>query len=80
VETVLDELLVSREVDATVMLAVDPVELLERRLREKLSLSRYGRIDPFAWEQRDINELRAYYGQLVELLKLEHPATTGEDR
>lgn len=55
---------------------MDPVALLEGRLREKLALSRYGRIDPFAWENREVNELRAYYGQLVELLKTEHTGMT----
>jgi len=78
---VLDEMVVGRRVDITASLELDPVELLDNRLREKMALSRYGRIDPFSWEHRDINELRDHYRVLVDLLKSENRhAQQQEDR
>jgi hypothetical protein len=46
----------------------DPEEILQMRLKAKVYLARYARIDPFAWEQRDVNELYAYFLEVSRLV------------
>jgi hypothetical protein len=61
----------SRGFDVILFHEVDDAELLRTRMIQKMSLARYGRVSPFEWERRDINELRRHYACLSELLKNE---------
>jgi hypothetical protein len=67
----LGKLMFGREVDVTPVLGYDPAEVEAQRRHQKMALARYGRIDPFSWEGRELNELRFYYAELVSLLKKE---------
>lgn len=74
----LDALMMNRKVDISLLVEQSPVELTASRRRMKLQLSRYGRMDAFAWERRDVNELRFTYAELVDMMKEEsalHRAT-----
>ena len=79
VEDALDKLVASRGFDATLLGRLTPEEVLENRLRMKMALARYARIDPFRWEDRDVVEMRDAYEILVDMLKNESASAT-EDR
>jgi len=50
----------------------DPRELEQIRLKQKVYLARYARISPEFWENREINELRAYYEATGDLVQAEN--------
>lgn len=50
---------------------VDPRETEEARIDAHVYLSRYGRIDPGFWRDKDSNERRLYVKRLSELVKRE---------
>lgn len=49
-------------------LSLDVGSLLSYRMQQKVYLARYGRIDPFSWSHRAVNELTVYYKAVSELL------------
>jgi hypothetical protein len=70
----LDEVSFSRKFDVSLVSWNPPAELLKTRLEQKMFLARYGRVDPFAWESRDVNDLREHHRVLVEMLQRESAA------
>lgn len=77
VEELVSKVTVVRAFDVAHIAWQPPEELLAQRLSMKLFLARYGRVDPFAWESRDVNELRDHHAALVDLLKRESAVRTG---
>jgi hypothetical protein len=70
-----------RVFDASLIAWSPPAQLLATRLRQKLFLARYGRVDPFAWEGRDVNELRHHHDALIEIMQAESAArATAEEQ
>ncbi len=60
-----------RVLDVSIVSWNPPAELMKVRLEMKMFLARHGRIDPFAWEGRDVNELRDHHAALIEIMKRE---------
>lgn len=59
----------------------DPNELLKQRMRQKMYLARYARLDVHSWEHREVNELNEYYSMLGDILNSESDASRrSEDR
>ncbi len=60
---------------------VDPLELGEIRGHQLMALARYARQSLFGWDDVDVTEVRFWYRQLKELMKLEAEASkVTEDR
>jgi hypothetical protein len=51
---------------------MDPTEMLEFRLDQKVYLARYTGINPFVWEDKEVTELQSYYRATCKLVKLEN--------
>lgn len=63
------------------LLWMDGKEHLAMRMKQKVYLARYGRIDPFSWESREITELDAYFFGMIDLVSKENDLSkSSEDR
>jgi hypothetical protein len=51
---------------------IDPQARLDARIKQKMYLARYGRESVFAWENRELSELDAYFKALVDLISKEN--------
>ena len=60
-------------------LAVDPEERLALRRRQKLSLSRYARVDYHSWGDVPLEEMERLMEELVALLEKESPSPSQEE-
>ena len=67
----------SRGFDATLLHHVTPEQVLDNRLRMKMALARHARINPFSWEDRDVNEMRDAFLVLLDMVKREGPSVEG---
>lgn len=57
-----------------------PSDRKRDRMKQKIQLARYARMDIYAWEHRPVSELNAAYDALRELLKEEGALTrAGEE-
>jgi hypothetical protein len=56
----------------------DPKEMLAFRMKQKVYLARYARISPEFWEDREVNELRAYYEATGNLVQMENDPSRRE--
>lgn len=53
---------------------LDPEEALRTRTKQKAYLARYGRMDWFAWENREVTELDEATRAISEILEKEQEA------
>jgi hypothetical protein len=75
VDEQIELLVLSVGFDATLLSKLDADKIVRNRLWKKMVLARYARIDPFAWEERDLRELDEHFEVIVEILKAEGGST-----
>ncbi len=59
---------------------VDPAEFQKDRLRQKIYMSRYARIDVWSWEGRDVVDVREHFDAVVELVSRENAASRAREQ
>lgn len=58
------------------LILIDPFEIEKTRLRMKAYVGRYGRVDPFAWEDREVRDLKRYFEEISYLIGEENTPTS----